>query len=115
LRLTLLPDATMANCTLARQLISEKDSHSSAGLLLATAHRLPVKLEYYEASRSELKARIRKNNLRRDSGEDISSSVWIEGRSTTASLREALRAGVRYQRRAFCSWTRLPFSVGRFI
>jgi putative endonuclease len=35
-----------------------------AGRVLATAHRLPVKLEYYEACRSELKARLREKQLK---------------------------------------------------
>jgi putative endonuclease len=30
----------------------------------ATAHRLPVRLEYYEACRSELKARLREKQLK---------------------------------------------------
>jgi putative endonuclease len=35
-----------------------------AGQVRATAHRLPVKLEYYEACRSELKARLRAKQLK---------------------------------------------------
>jgi putative endonuclease len=33
-----------------------------AGQVNATAHRLPVRLEYYEACRSELKARLREKH-----------------------------------------------------
>ena len=36
----------------------------SAGRVRATVHRLPVKLEYYEACRSELKARLRERQLK---------------------------------------------------
>ena len=35
-----------------------------AGQVSATAHRLPVTLEYYEACRSELKARLREKQLK---------------------------------------------------
>jgi predicted GIY-YIG superfamily endonuclease len=35
-----------------------------AGRVPATAHRLPVMLEYYEACRSELKARLREKQLK---------------------------------------------------
>ena len=35
-----------------------------AGQVRATAHRLPVTLEYYEACRSELKARLREKQLK---------------------------------------------------
>jgi putative endonuclease len=35
-----------------------------AGKVRATAHRLPVTLEYYEACRSELKARLREKQLK---------------------------------------------------
>src|SRR6266700_4061142 len=35
-----------------------------AGRVPATAHRLPVRLEYYEACRSELKARQREKQLK---------------------------------------------------
>src|SRR5213592_1800558 len=35
-----------------------------AGRVRATAHRLPVILEYYEACRSELKARLREKQLK---------------------------------------------------
>ena len=35
-----------------------------AGRVRATAHRLPVTLEYYEACRSELKARLREKQLK---------------------------------------------------
>jgi putative endonuclease len=35
-----------------------------AGRVPATAHRLPVKLEYYEACRSELKVRLREKQLK---------------------------------------------------
>jgi putative endonuclease len=35
-----------------------------AGRVRATAHRLPVALEYYEACRSELKARLREKQLK---------------------------------------------------
>jgi putative endonuclease len=35
-----------------------------AGRVPATAHRLPVSLEYYEACRSELKARQREKQLK---------------------------------------------------
>jgi len=35
-----------------------------AGKVPATAHRLPVKLEYYEACRSEPKARLREKQLK---------------------------------------------------
>ena len=34
------------------------------GYVAATAHRLPVMLEYYEACRSELKARLREKQLK---------------------------------------------------
>ena len=36
----------------------------SAGDVPATAHRLPVELEYYEACRSESKARLREKQLK---------------------------------------------------
>ena len=35
-----------------------------AGRVPATAHRLPVRLEYYETCRSELKARLREKQLK---------------------------------------------------
>ena len=35
-----------------------------AGRVHATAHRLPVRLEYYQACRSELKARLREKQLK---------------------------------------------------
>jgi putative endonuclease len=35
-----------------------------AGSVAATAHRLPVTLEYYEACRSEIKARDREKQLK---------------------------------------------------
>ena len=35
-----------------------------AGRVRATAHRLPVTLEYYEACRSELRARLREKQLK---------------------------------------------------
>ena len=35
-----------------------------AGRVRATAHRLPVRLEYYEACRSELNARAREKQLK---------------------------------------------------
>jgi putative endonuclease len=35
-----------------------------AGRVRATAHRLPVRLEYYEASHSEIKARLREKQLK---------------------------------------------------
>ena len=34
------------------------------GKVRATAHRLPVSLEYYEACRSEIKARLRETQLK---------------------------------------------------
>jgi putative endonuclease len=39
-----------------------------AGRVRATAHRLPVTLEYYEACRSELKARLREKQLKTEFG-----------------------------------------------
>ena len=39
-----------------------------ASQVRATAHRLPVTLEYYEACRSELKARLREKQLKRGFG-----------------------------------------------
>ena len=65
----------------------------------ATAHRLPVTLEYYEACRSELKARLREKQLKtgfgraylkRRLGEDQSHHARIATRSVAGGSRTIL-------------------------
>jgi len=44
--------------------LCERLAQHRAGQVSATAHRLPVTLEYCEACRSELKARLREKQLK---------------------------------------------------
>ncbi len=76
-----------------------------AGRVRATAHRLPVKLEYYEACRSELKARLREEQLKTGFGRAYLKRR-LEGESQTppATLRVAMRA--RLRRAAFFLFAR---------
>ncbi len=61
-----------------------------AGRVRATAHRLPVTLEYYEACRSELNARLREKQLKTGFGRAYLKRR-LEGESRTPA-RNASRS-----------------------
>src|SRR5438067_13051237 len=64
-----------------------------AGRVRATAHRLPVKLEYYEACRSELKARLRVVQLKTGFGRAyLKLRLECEWQNPSAMLRVVMRA-----------------------
>jgi len=44
--------------------LKRRVSQHQAGKVPATAHRLPIRLEYYEACRSETNARLREKQLK---------------------------------------------------
>jgi hypothetical protein len=76
----------MANYTSVRRLICVNESLSIALAECATAHRLPVTLEYYEACRSELKARLHEKQLKTGFGRAYLKRR-LEGESRTAAWK----------------------------
>jgi putative endonuclease len=64
-----------------------------AGRVRATAHRLPVTLEYYEGCRSEFNARLRKKQLKTGFGRAyLKRRLEISHEPPPATLRVAMRA-----------------------
>jgi putative endonuclease len=64
-----------------------------AGKVRATAYRLPVTLEYYEACRSELKARLREKQLKTGFGRAyLKRRLNDHSEPPPATLRVAMRA-----------------------
>jgi len=80
--------------------LRKRIAQHDAGQVPATAHRLPVSLEYYEACRSEQKVRLREKQLKTGFGRAYLKWRLEWSRTAPASLREALRTGVRTLHRA---------------
>ena len=71
-----------------------------AGSVRATVHRLPVRLEYYEACRSEVKARLREKQLKTGFGR-----AYLKRR-----LEDEARTPARNASRSDAGAVRLQFS-----
>ena len=78
----------------------------SAGRVGATVHRLPVKLEYYEACRSEPKARLRERQLKIGYGPAYLKRRLEDESRTPARNASRSDAGVAASRTRFIIPTR---------
>jgi len=72
-----------------------------AGRVRATAHRLPVTLEYYEACRSELNARLREKQLKTGFGRAYLKRRLDHYSRTPARNASRSDAGAAASRRMF--------------
>src|SRR6266496_2119527 len=72
-----------------------------AGRVPATAHRLPVRLEYYETCRSELKARLREKQLKTGFGRAYLKRRLEDESRTPARNASRSDAGVAASRTRF--------------
>ena len=79
----------------------------SAGRVRATVHRLPVKLEYYEACRSELKARLHERQLKTGYGRAYLKRRLKDESQTPARNASRSDAGVAASRTRFVIPTRV--------